>query len=239
MAKIRRLFYYILIIVFSLFPSFVFSLSMEERFQNKDALTYQVSFNGVPSGHIEWKYLGIRQVEGKPADVLLISSDTAILKLLNLTSDESVFLDVKTHLPVKVERNIILFGKKENIEELYNQKEGYVQIIRKNSATKEEILRQKPPIHNILALLYFFPQNIGLKKDKWMAFNLPTQKIKIKFIEEKYFGAGNNKQKAYFLIGRGEKKFNIWLDKETRLPLRLEFIFPVGKIVITRVNIDK
>lgn len=209
--------------------------TIEEKFKNQKKLIYEVSFNGIPSGVVEWEYLGRGEVKGEKVDILSVSSDTKIVKILNLLSTEKVFLNSKTHLPLKVERDVIFFGKKELIEEFYNQDEGSVKIVKSNARVKEEVIYQKKPIHNILALLYFFPQNIQLKKGKWMLFNLPTQKIKIKFIQERVLSLGGDKKEdTYFLIGRGAKRFNLWINKKSRLPLRLEFILPVGRVIITK-----
>ncbi len=218
------------------FTSLGFCQGIEERFKGLKKLTYKVYYNGMFSGYIYWSYQGKEKIGKREADVLRVSSDTKIFKLLDLTSDEEVYLDSETHLPLKVERNILMFGKKELIEEIYNQEKGYVQIVRKGDVVKEEILRQQTPIHNILALLYFFPESIKLEKDKWMIFNLPTQKIKIKFIEERMLKVGKDKQNTYFLLGRGAKRFSLWMDKTTRLPLRIEFVSILGKLSIVRVE---
>jgi hypothetical protein len=137
---------------------------------------------------------------------------------------------------LKVERSVVLFGKKESISEIYDQDKGTVRITRRNSEVKEDILQQDKPIQNILSLLYFFPQDQPLKKGAWMVFNLPTQVIKIKFVKERLLDTDSKKEETYFLIGRGAKRFSLWLDKKTRLPLRLEFILPVGKVSIKRIN---
>jgi len=39
---------------------------------------------------------------------------------------------------------------------------------------------------------------------------------------------------TYFLVGRGAKRFSLWLDKEKKMPLRLEFISLAGKITVVR-----
>ncbi|MBU2043750.1 MAG: hypothetical protein KJ619_00765 [Candidatus Omnitrophica bacterium] len=235
------------ILVFILFVSIsatfqsVSSQGIKERFGDSSKLTYQVFYNGIASGYIYWSYQGVKKVGSQPAEVLRVSSDANIFNLLDLTSDEEVFLDPKTYLPLKVERDIIFFGKPELIEELYDQEKGVVKIIRKgkDKAVKEEILYQDKPIHNILALLYFFPQSLKLEKDKWMDFNLPSQKIKIKFIKERPLNTEDGRISTYFLLGRGAKKFSLWLDKTTRLPLRLEFISLAGKVSIVRVKEER
>jgi len=227
----------VLLVIFSLKTvSFSFAESIESRFRNKEKLVYKIYYNGVPSGKIEWKYLGKQSIKEGEAEVLLLSSKAKLLKLLNLTSKEKVFLDSKTCLPLRVERNVALFGKKETITEIYDQENGFVTIKKSRSKTSEEKIYQDAPIHNILELLYFFPQGIELKPNGWMEFNLPTQKVRIKMVGERRLRINGKSKDTYLLVGRGAKRFNIWLDKEKRLPLRLEFITITGKITIKRVG---
>ena len=211
-----------------------FGEGIEARFKGEKKVIYSIFYNGIPSGYIEWEYLGRRDSEGVVVDELLVNSDTKILKLLNLTSKERVFLDSQTRLPLKVERDIVFFGRKEVISEIYNQDEGYVKIKRSNSKKTESVLYQDKPIHNILELLYFFPQDVKLEAGKWMAFNLPTQKIKIRMVRERVLKINGKKINTYFMVGRGAKRFNLWLDKKDKMPLRLEFITLAGKVTILR-----
>jgi len=217
--------------------SFSSAESIEKRFKNKEKLAYKIYFNGVPSGKIEWRYLGRQKIKEGEVEVIYLVADTKILELLNLTSREKVFLDSKTYLPLRVERNLVVFGKKELITESYDQVAGKVSIKKKNSKVTEEVLVQDKPIHNILDLLYFFPQGIELKPDGWMEFNLPTQKVKIKLAGERSLKTNGSSKDTYLLIGRGARRFNLWLDKEKRLPLRLEFITLAGKITIKRLHV--
>ncbi len=39
---------------------------------------------------------------------------------------------------------------------------------------------------------------------------------------------------TFFLVGRGAKRFNLWLDIVEKIPLRLEFITLAGKVTILR-----
>ncbi|MFH1519893.1 MAG: hypothetical protein ABIE75_04925 [Candidatus Omnitrophota bacterium] len=204
------------------------------RFKDQDKLVYEVNFNGIPSGHIEWEYLGQEDINGVTADILLLNSDTKILKLLSLAGKEKVFLDSRTGLPLRVERDIVFFGRKERISETYNQDVGYIRINKSNSQNRERVIYQDKPIHNILELLYFFPQDLALTPGKWMSFNLPTQKIKIKMVRERVLKADGKNRDTYFLVGKGARRFNLWLDKAKKIPLRLEFISLAGKVTILR-----
>lgn len=232
--KIRKII--LLIGLLAILPPGVGCEDIRGRFGGQDVLKYGVYFNGIPVGSIEWQYLGKETVSGKMAHVLYVSSDADILKVLNIVSKEKVFIDSSTNLPLKVERDVVFFGKKELIEEFYNQEEGWVKIIRssENKEIEEEVILRDKPIHNILALLYFFPKNIDLEFGKIQMFNLPTQKVKIKTVSLRGVEVNGRKEQAYFLLGSGDKKFNLWLDMKERLPLRMEFILLVGKITIKR-----
>lgn len=227
-----------LIIFIALFliasPNILSGESLRDRFGEDGKLVYKVFFNGIPSGTIEWQYLGKIVIGGKAAEALIINSDTKILAFLNLQGKEMIFLDSQSHLPLRVERDLIFFGKKEVIKEIYDQDEGIVQIKKTGTKKEDKTLYPGKPIHNILSLLYFFPKNVELKKEKVFTFNLPTEKVKIEMVSIKDLSINGEKIETYFLKGNGSKRFHLWLDKEKRIPLRLEFLSLAGKLIIER-----
>ncbi|MCF7874082.1 MAG: hypothetical protein K9L84_03415 [Candidatus Omnitrophica bacterium] len=235
--------FFILILFLSLSFNLYAKDNQRQRMRDLKKIEYNISFNGIPSGYVIWRYLGKEVVGAKEVDVLQVESDTNILKFLDLVSSEKIYLDSNTHLPVRVKRNVKLFGDKEIIEENYNQEQGQVVITRKKgkNIVEEEIYEQAKPIHNILDLLYFFPQgiNLGEKKGKWMTFNLPNQKVQIKFHSKRKVKVAGKVREAYFLVGKGAKRFNLWLSLDDRIPLRLDFISWLGKIIIRREKLDK
>lgn len=236
-------FIFILIFFFGLSFNLYGEAENRERFTNLEKIKYNISFNGIPSGYVTWKYLGKETIDRKKADVLLVKSDTNILKFFDLVSSEKIYLDSKTHLPIRVERNIKLSGDQEIIEENYDQTKGQVIITRKKGKDllEEEIYKQDIPIHNILDLLYFFPQEIdlGKQKGKWMTFNLPNQKVQIRFDGTRKIKVAGRNQQAYFLVGKGARRFNLWLSLEKKIPLRLDFISWLGKVIIRREEVQR
>lgn len=211
---------------------------LRDRFTTSKKIRYNISFNGIPSGHIDWEYLGRDSINSREVDVLLIKSDTKILRLLNLVSSEKIYLDAKDSLPVKVERDLKLFGRAEIIKEYYDQEQGKVTIIKKTEAEEatQEVYEQDTPIHNILELLYFFPDEVDLKEKQgeWMEFNLPNQKVQIRYNSIRQVAIDGEREEAYFLEGKGARRFNLWLSQENRLPLRLDFLFLLGRVTIRK-----
>ena len=81
---------------------------------------------------------------------------------------------------------------------------------------------------------YFFPAAKGLTPGQKFDFNLPTAKVHVEVRSLTKIKMGSREKEAFFLVGTGGKRFNLWLDKESLVPLRLEFLFPVGSVMIVR-----
>jgi len=201
-------------------------------FKLGEKFLYKVNFNGIYVGRIEWEYLGSLRMDNKLVNVLRLSSNVKILKLFSIQTIEKLYIDFDTHLPLKVERQVKLLGKQEEILEEYNQKENYVKITKvAASGTEEKIIKLKAPIHNMITLLYFFPRDIKLRLRESLSFNLPTQKIRIKVTALKMVDTARGSYEVYVLEGR-PRKFKVWLEREKRIPLRIEFPVMLGRITI-------
>ncbi len=209
---------------------------LAQRFAGKTRLRYTVSFNGSKAGFVEWEYLGPVKVGKHAAEVLRIVSDTKILAFFDLNSREKIFLDHRTFLPLEVERDLLVFGNKESITEYYHQDTGAVEIVKSvaGHAATRQVLHRPRPVHNIMALLYFFPADTLLKEGEVLTYNLPTREVKIKVKGETTLIVNGHPRKAVFLEGTGARRFNLWLDREKHIPLRLEFLFPAAKITIEK-----
>lgn len=212
-----------------------FAAGIKERFAASGQLVYKVYFNGMPSGSIIWKYLGDQEIEGKAAQIVYQESNTKVMGIFDFGGNDKVYLEKETLLPIKVERDVSLFGDKEKIVEHYDQINGKVLIDKiTGNKTEEIILNQDRPIRHIMALLYFFPDNTEFKDGYKEVFNLPTQKLTIRYLGLKDIKTDTGTRLCYFLKGSGARNFNLWLDKETRLPQRLEFFVALGKVSIVK-----
>lgn len=201
-------------------------------FKSGEKFNYKVKYQGIHVGKIEWEYLGRSNVDDKLVDVLSFFSNIKILELFSIQSKEKLYIDSETSLPLKVERDVKSFGNQEDILEEYNQGEDYVKITKITAkGTKEKILHIKAPIHNVIALLYFFPQDVELKLGDTFSFNLPTQKISMEVIALEIVETPKGSYEAYVLEGR-PRKLKVWLEKEKRIPLRIERPIALGKINI-------
>jgi hypothetical protein len=206
-------------------------------FKIDEKIPYLVRFNGVKVGKIEFEYKGREKVGKDLQDIVMVSSDVRILGLFEIESKEKVYVDVNTHLPHKVEREVKFLGKQEMISEEYNQKEGWLKLTQtKGKTTEEKLIKVRPPIHNALILYFLYPLNL---KDeaigKSYEFNLPTRKISIKLKEARRISGHKGIEEFYILEG-SPRRFKVWLKKTERLPIRVEIPAFLGRIVITRLK---
>ncbi|MFH1414358.1 MAG: DUF3108 domain-containing protein [Candidatus Omnitrophota bacterium] len=205
-------------------------------FKQGEKVSYKVKFSGIYVGDVNWEYLGRANVGDKLTDIISLSSDIKILKLFSIKSKEKLFIDAQTYLPQKIEREVNFLGKHESITEEYNQEEGYVKISNVGpKGRKEEIIRLEGPIHNAIALFYFHPKERELNLGETSYFTLPTQEISVKVSTLEMLDTAMGEYEAYVLKGK-PRNFKLWLEKEKRIPLRLEFPVFLGKIVISRVD---
>ena len=206
-------------------------------FKVDEKIPYQVRFNGVKVGKIELEYKGREKVGKDLQDILVVSSDVRILGLFEIESREKVYVDVNTHLPLKVEREVKFLGRQESILEEYNQKEGWLKLTQtKGKATEERSIKVSPPIHNILILYFLYP--LDLKDEtigKTYEFNLPTRKISIKLKEARKISRYDKEIEEFYIWEGSPRRFEVWLKKTERLPLRVEIPAFLGRIVITRI----
>lgn len=198
---------------------------------------YQVHFNGIKVGKIELGYQGRKEIGGIWQDIIRLTSDVKIIKLFQIESEELVFMDRDTFLPLKVHRKVKFLGREESILEEYEQKEGRVRIIQiKDKASEERLFRVSPPIHNVLVLYFLYPLDLRDEAiGRTYEFNLPARKIGIRLKETRRISAPEKIEEFYILEG-SPRRFEVWLKKTERLPWRVEIPAFLGRIVITRVE---
>jgi len=239
-----------IIVISSLWQGFCFSNPTKEAkpkdaalefrtslFKIGEKFLYQVDFNGIKVGTIELEYQGRKKIDKIWQDVIRVTSNVKILKLFQIESEEVVYMDKDTYLPLKVQRKVKFLGREESILEEYQQKEGWVKIIQtKDKTTEERLIKVNPPIHNILILYFLYP--LDLKDEaigKTYEFNLPTRKISVRLKEARKISRYGKGREEFYIWEGSPRRFEVWLKKTERLPLRVEIPAFLGRIVITKI----
>jgi len=179
-----------------------------------ETILYDVS----PLGSSEYNDFGEVELYGK--QVNLVTFKTSVFGFNDL---ETIYSDIRTNLPVKVERDISFLLHDEHIVENYSPTEGKL-IIEKFEGSKkvEEFnFEAKGPIHNAIILPFSLRKikdlNIGWSFD----IRLPDEfKVTLVSIEDVSVPAGTFK--AYHFISE-PKKFEIWITTDgLRIPVKIK-----------------
>src|SRR6185436_3827257 len=112
-----------------------------EPYQPGETITYDIKKLGMKVGEATLVYRGPGRVANR--DTILIEFTS---RAINFLDEEKIYLDTVNMVPMVVERNLNIFGKKEKIKEFYDQQKGTVRIV-KNGET--QTLTKNPPIENI------------------------------------------------------------------------------------------
>jgi len=200
-----------------------------------DKLSYEVTFNGLKAGTIDFEYLSRKD----NVDLVVVTTKVNVLNIFRIDSKDSVYIDAATCLPQKVERDVVFFGRPEHIIEEYNQKDGWVNVIQeKGGKVKSQIIPQAPPIHNSHSLFFIYPLDLENKIGAQLDFNLPLEKVKIK-VKELRKAQTSQGEREFYVCEVSPKKIVLELDKEKRVPLKLEMPALWSKLVITRLPLAK
>ncbi|MCM8832217.1 MAG: hypothetical protein NC918_08505 [Candidatus Omnitrophica bacterium] len=230
-----RIIFLFIVFLLAYKPEFLFATQdIKLCATNRENIVYDVYFNEVCVGKIKYRYIGKKIIYKSLTEILHIKTNINIAPFFNLKSDEYIYLDDKTYLPLKVDRKVIFFGKKEMITEIYNQKKGYVKIYTNGFFKKTKIFYPGKPIQNILALLYCFPKDLDLDKKSFFSFIFPTNRVDIKVDALKTLTKDGQTKNVYLIKDFLGKKFDLFLEKETKSVIYLRVNLAFGKVFLAR-----
>lgn len=187
-------------------------------FVKGERIEYSIRKMGVKAGEATLTFGGATQLDGKPA-VLIIFKATAI----NFWDEEKIYIDPQTFLPIRVERDVNLWGKKEKIIENYLPSANGVKITKKaGNKTVEQVISKPGQLDNIYGFIYRYRRDGQFKIGDTLQMALPTQDVKLSLVEKEQLKAGNAVYDTYFMESN-PKKYRVWFDSgERRIPLRID-----------------
>jgi len=187
-------------------------------FQKGETIQYKVKWNGISIGRMSMTFEGLVDYQGRQVYQITSLSDT-----IQYEGTEVIYADPETWLPIYVLRDLKYLGKKEHIQEIYDQIHQKLQIIKTiGTQTTEKWITKPGPIQNGL-LFYYWIRMQALKVGEQFQVMLPTKdyvfSIK-KHVPLKVIG----KIKKTFLFESYPKGLKIWLQSDLDLiPLKMVF----------------
>jgi len=190
----------------------------------------RIVYGVMPLGRCEYNNLGEVNIAGQK-----LPSVTFRTRAMGLNDMEKVYIDKKTHLPLKVERDVSLWFGHESLVERYDQGNFILTIdkFKNKKMVKRFVFKMDVPIQNAI-LLPFYLRQIDNPEIGWeIKVRLPDEfLIRLKSIEEVSVPAG--KFMAYHFTS-APSKFEIWISKDDlRLPIKIKGLGFLGYTLVMK-----
>ncbi len=201
-------------------------------FKIGERLNYGIYSVGVKVGSAVITYLGEKQVAGQLVSLITIKATAP-----GFYDVERIYGDIANSTPLRIEREIKLFGKNINIIEEYDKKNNEV-LITHVSNNKTEKIKGKSIFNNIILLLYQFRYNNNYEIGEKLQFNLPTKKLEISIDSQKSIKVPFGKFDAIF-VKSIPSQFKAWFQKgKDGIPLRVQGAIGFGNTYLSLISVD-
>jgi hypothetical protein len=200
-----------------------------------EKIRYAIKQSAVKVGEATLEFQGETYRDGKKYTLIVFTS-----KGFNFYDEERIFVDGATLMPLRVIRDLNIFGKKEQIMEDYDQASGTIRVTKvAHGETTEQVLKKEGAIDNIYAFLYRFRGQSEFKKDATYDLKLPTLDINIAHIKSMTFNAAGKVYQAS-LMRSIPPKYSIWMDESDKhLPLRIAGSVGIANTVMTMIAYEE
>lgn len=193
-------------------------------FSPGETVTYVIKKLKMTVGEAKLVFHGPASLKGE--EVLLV---TFTAKAMNFLDEEKIYLHPETFYPVRIERNLNIFGKKEKIAEEYLPQESMVKITKTaGGKTSEQIIRKEGVLDNIYCFIYRYRLNGNFRSGEKFMINLPTKSVEVRIEKKATLKAGGKKFESY-LMNSEKGQYRIWFDASPRkIPLRIDGAIKFG-----------
>ena len=182
--------------------------------QARETIFYKIS----PIGVSVYQDMGLVEFRGRKTNLVIFKTQVTGFK-----DTETIYSDPETRFPLWIERDLLIWLKKEYLTEEYVKDENRLIITKfKNGRkTEEHQFKGSGPIHNAVLLPFSLRKIPDLRIGWSYKIRIPNEfKVKLVSIEDVTVPAG--KFKAYHFTSTPHK-FEIWLSVDKlRLPVKIK-----------------
>lgn len=190
-----------------------------------EKIVYTIKKFGLKAGEATLIFNGMTRMDGRD-----VYSITFTAKGFNFLDVEEIRADPKTFFPLRVERDINIFGRKEKITEHYEPRMGRVRIIKTaKGRVTEQVISKSEPLDNIYCFIYRYRRDGLFKIGDTSDIHLPTRDITVRLVKKKKLKAAAQIFDAFFMKSK-PRKYKIWFDHGPgKIPLRIDGAVGFGK----------
>lgn len=204
------------------------AIAQTTPFSPGEKITYDIKKFGIRMGGAELVYNGPVSYAGKEALLLTFTSHS-----LNFFDEEKIYMEPNTFFPIAVERDLNIFGKKEQIIELYQSDKGVVSLTKKvDGIVSTEEIKKTGKLDNIYCFIYRFRLSGKFQEGEKIEINLPTKDVDVKIKNKTKIKAAGQTYDAFYME-TDPSQFSVWFeDGDKKIPLRIDGAVGVQKAVM-------
>ncbi|MFH1062110.1 MAG: hypothetical protein V1747_04400 [Candidatus Omnitrophota bacterium] len=225
----------ILAVLFILISSFTYVFGVKSGSCLLDYPVKKIVYTISPLGVSEFSDLGIVELCGQK-----VRLHTLKTRIFGFKDTEMIYSDLKTLLPIRIERDVVRWLAKEHIVEEYDQKNCTLTIrkFRGRSQVSESIIKKLGPINNAILLLYDLRTIPELEIGVSFKANLPTEfELKLESIDQ--IKIRKDTFEAYHFISVPDK-FETWISKDKRrMPLKIKLCIGMEYTLVLKEYLEE
>lgn len=193
-------------------------------FRPGETIQYDIKKFKMRVGEATFTFHGRVLLEGQSALLITFTS-----KGLKFFDEENIYVDPRTFLPQRVERDLNIFGKKEKIVEHYNAQEGSVRIVKTaKGKTTEQVINRSVPLDNIYCFIFRYRAAGKFTVGETLQIHLPTKDVQFQVQKSRRLQLEDKEVDAYYLQS-DPAQYRVWFDTGAhKVPLRIDGAVGVG-----------
>jgi hypothetical protein len=184
-------------------------------FKKGEVITYSIKKLAVKAGDATLTFEGKVDVNGQPAYLIIFKADG-----FNFYDEEKIYVNTETFAPIKVDRDLNIFGSKEKITEEY--KDGKIVITKTEGAkTSTQEIVKDGQIDNIYGTIYRYRAFGKFTPGDEVLLRLPTKDVTLKLEKPVKLKAAGKVYDAFYMPSV-PSKYQVWFDAGgQKIPLKI------------------
>lgn len=208
--------------------------SSEDVFSVGETINFGVYSNIINVGSGKLVYLGSAGKEPRQMQRVRLE-----VNALSVKDKEDIYGSRDFSYPVKVERDIVLFGRHEKILEKYSQENKKLDITKTSAeGVKSWSITSKEPFENVVLMIYNLRNSKDFRIGKEYKINLPTQKFSLIVRKKTTLKVPLGKFEVFYIESK-PAKYKIWVSADQkRLPLRIQGLISFGMLYLAATSVE-
>lgn len=203
--------------IFAILSAGSASAQEAKAFYPGEQTIYRIRKLAMDVGEMTLTYEGTVAKNGRELLLLRLS-----VEAFKYTGEDKIYLDPQTFLPVTVERDIVVFGNKEQIVEQYDPFGSVVITKTVDDQITTQTITKDGPLENIYGFIFRYRKTGRLAENEDLNIRLPTQDVTMTYEGLRSIKAKGVKVDAYYLES-SPKAYRIWLEVSSeKIPLRID-----------------